>query len=99
MQFTTLLTVAFASMAAAAPDFEIGPVYTSKFTAKDQAQLASMTKAIFDAASSFQASVTARPEYSSALSQLSEFQKTHSGVPEGVTATDTIIQFSTTPEW
>ena len=86
MQFTTLLTVAFASMAAAAPDFEIGPIYTSKFTAKDQAQLASMTKAIFDAASSF-------------LSQLSEFQKTHSGVPEGVTATDTIIQFSTTPEW
>ena len=99
MQLTTLFTVAFASIAAAAPDFAIGPGFTTSFTAKNQAQLASVTKAIIDAASSYQASMTAQPEWSSAYSALVEFQQTGKNVPEGVTATETILEFFTTPDW
>lgn len=98
MQFTALLSVAFASIAAAAPDFAIGTKEYS-ISAKDTAQLNQITKAVIDAASSWQASVTAQPEYSSAWSELVEFQETHSGVPEGVTATDSIIQYASTPTW
>lgn len=100
MQFTTLLAVAFASVAAAAPapDFAIGTDYYS-VSATNSAQLSKITKALAEAASSWQASITAQPEYSSAWSELVEFQETHSGVPEGVTATDTIIPFATTPTW
>lgn len=96
MQFTTLLTVAFASIAAAAPDFAIG---TTRITAKDSAQLAAITKAIIDAGESWQASVTAQPEWSSAYSALVEYQKTGKNVPEGVTATDRILTYATTPDW
>lgn len=98
MQFTTFLAVAFASVAAAAPDFAIGTDYYS-ISATDTAQLSKITKALADAASSWQASVTAQPEYSSAWSELREFQETHSGVPEGVTATDSIVQYASAPTW
>ncbi|KAJ4339882.1 hypothetical protein N0V87_002820 [Didymella glomerata] len=98
MQITTLLAVAFASVAAAAPDFAIGTDYYS-ITATNTAQLSKITKALADAASSWQASVTAQAEYSSAWSELVDFQETHSGVPKGVTATDSIIQYASTPTW
>jgi len=100
MHFTTLLTVAFASVAAAAPnpDFAIGTDYYS-ISATNTAQLSKITKALADAASSWQASVTAQPEYSSAWSELVDYQETHSGVPKGVTATDSIIQYASTPTW
>ncbi|KAF3036999.1 hypothetical protein E8E11_005490 [Didymella keratinophila] len=100
MQFKTLLAVAFASVAAAAPnpDFAIGTDYYS-ISATNTAQLSKITKALADAASSWQASVTAQPEYSSAWSELVDFQETHSGVPKGVTATDSIIQYASTPTW
>jgi hypothetical protein len=95
MQFTTLLTITLASVAMATPDFAIGTKqYT--FSAADKSKV---TKAVMEAASSFHASVTAQPEYSSAWSELAEFQKTHSGVPEGVTATDSVIEFASTPTW
>lgn len=97
MQLTSLLTVAFASIAAAAPDFAIGT--GTVISAKDNAQLASLTKALVDAASSYQASLTAQPEWSSAWSQLVEFQSTGKNVPEDVTATDTILTYATTPDW
>ncbi|KAF2621712.1 hypothetical protein BU25DRAFT_233269 [Macroventuria anomochaeta] len=97
MQLTSFLTVAFASIAAAAPDFGIGT--GTRVTAKDSAQLASMTKALLEAASSYQASLTAQPEWTSAYSALVEFQETGKNVPEGVTATDRILTFATTPDW
>jgi len=97
MQLTSLLAVAFASIAAAAPDFAIGT--GTIISAKDNAQLASLTKALVDAASSYQASLTAQPEWSSAWSQLVEFQSTGKNVPEDVTATDTILTYATTPDW
>lgn len=97
MQFTTLLTMAFASIAAAAPDFAIGT--ESRFTAKDTAQLAAVTKALVEAAESYQASLTAQPEWTSAYSALVEFQQTGENVPEDVTATDVILTYSTTPDW
>ena len=54
MQFTTLLAVAFASVAAAAPnpDFAIGTDYYS-ISATNTAQLSKITKALADAASSW----------------------------------------------
>lgn len=97
MQLTTLFTVAFASVAAAVPDFAIGT--QSLFTAKDSAQLAAVTKALYEAASSYQASLTAQPQWTSAYSALVEFQQTGENVPEDVTATDTILTYSTTPDW
>lgn len=98
MQLTAILTMAFASVAMAAPDFAIGTKEYS-FSAKDTAQAAKLTKALAEAASSWQASVTAQPAYTSAWSELVEFQETHSGVPKGVTATDSIVQFASTPTW
>lgn len=97
MQYTSLLTVAFASIAAAAPDFAIGTGV--RFTAKNNAQLASVTKAVGEAISSHQASLTAQPEWSSAFSQLVEFQSTGVNVPKDVTATDKLLTYATTPDW
>ncbi|KAF1927113.1 uncharacterized protein M421DRAFT_421979 [Didymella exigua CBS 183.55] len=98
MQLTNFVTLALASVAVAAPDFAIGSKQYS-ISAKDTAQLNQITKAVIDAASSWHTSVTAQPEYSSAWSELVEFQQTHSGVPEGVTATDSIIKYASTPTW
>lgn len=97
MQLTTLLTMAFASIAAARPDFAIGT--GTRITAKDTAQLASITKAYVQAMESYQASLTAQPEWSSAYSALVEFQETGKNVPEDVTATDVVLTYTTTPDW
>ncbi|KAJ8116129.1 hypothetical protein OPT61_g2382 [Boeremia exigua] len=97
MQLTSFLALAFASAAAAAPDFAIGSGI--QFTAKDSSQFAAVTKALGEAASSYQASLTAKPEWSSAYSALVEFQETGKNVPEGVTATDRVLTFATTPDW
>lgn len=97
MHLTSFLTLAFAAAAAASPDFAIGSGI--RFTAKDSAHLAAVTKALGEAASSYQASLTAQPEWSSAYSALVEFQETGKNVPEGVTATDRILTFATTPDW
>lgn len=98
MQFTTLLALAFVSTAAAVPDFMIEPT-SIRVTAKDRSQLAAITKAVVEAAESWQASVTAQPEWSSAMSGLIEYQKTGKDVPKAVTATDTIMTFYTKPDW
>ena len=97
MRFSILLPVGFASVAVAIPDFAIGTQIL--FTATNQAQMDSVTKALVEAQSSWQASVTAQPEWSSAWSALVDFQKTHKGVPDDVTATDTIIEYESTPTW
>lgn len=96
MQFTTLLTVAFASVAAAVPDFAIG---VTSISAKDSSQLAAFTKAFVEAEEAWQASVTAKPEWSSAISGLIEYQKTGKDVPKAVTATDKVLTYYTTPDW
>ncbi|KAH6644672.1 hypothetical protein C7974DRAFT_384074 [Boeremia exigua] len=98
MQFTSFLTLALASVAAAAPDFAIGT--PTLITPKDRSELAALTKALYEAASSYQASLTAQPEWSSAFSALKEFQTTATmSVPSDVTATDKILTFATTPDW
>lgn len=97
MRFSSLFPLGFVSIVSAVPDFAIGTQFL--FTATNEAQLSSVSKALNDALSSYQASVTAQPEWSSAYSALVQFQKTHDGVPDDVTATDTIIQYATTPSW
>ncbi|KZM20368.1 uncharacterized protein EKO05_0006926 [Ascochyta rabiei] len=97
MKLTSFLIPALASIAAAAPDFAIGTQLT--VTAKDGAQLASITSAYVKAMQSWQASVTAKPEWTSAYSALVDFQETGKNVPEGVTATDVILTYATTPDW
>ncbi|KAG9202448.1 hypothetical protein G6514_004424 [Epicoccum nigrum] len=99
MQLTTVLACTLLSLGVTAnPDFVIGDNVQS-FTAKDKAEYAKITKAVIDAASSYQASVTAKPEWTSMWEALKEYQKTGKDVPEGVTATDRILTFSTTPSW
>ncbi|KAJ4362686.1 hypothetical protein N0V95_001394 [Ascochyta clinopodiicola] len=97
MKLTSFLIPALASIATAAPDFIIGSEVT--VTAKDRGQLASITSAYVNAILSWQASVTAKPEWTSAYSALVDFQETGKNVPEGVTATDAILTYSTTPDW
>jgi hypothetical protein len=99
MRFTALLPVVFASFAAAAPapDFAIGSGYL--YTASNQAQLDTVTKAVAQALSSHQASLTAQPEWTSAYSALVEFQETHRGVPDIVTDLEAVTVYATTPSW
>ncbi|KAF9695704.1 hypothetical protein EKO04_006503 [Ascochyta lentis] len=97
MKLTSFVIPALASIASAVPDFAIGTQYM--VTAKDGAQLASITSAYVKAMESYQASLTAQPEWSSAYSALVEFQETGKNVPEGVTATDRILTYTTTPDW
>lgn len=97
MKTTSLLIPALASVAAAAPDFAIGTNF--EVTLTNTAQAASITSAWAKALSSWQATLTAQPEYTSAYSALVEFQRTGDNVPEGVTATDRILTFTTTPDW
>lgn len=93
--------MAFASLAAAVaePGFAIAGGTSILFTVSDVAKYDQVTKDILQAYSSYDASVTAQPEWSSAFSQLVEFQKTHKGVPSGVTDLNTIIEYETTPSW
>jgi hypothetical protein len=96
MRTSHVLTLALASVASAIPDFAIGIDY---ITAKDSAQLSSMTAAYLSAISSFQASMTAQPQWSSAFSALKEYQMTGKNVPDEVTATDAVLTYATTPDW
>ena len=97
MRISSLFQLGFVSIAAAVPDFAVGTQFL--FTATNEAQLSSVSKALNNALSSYHASVTAQPEWTSAYSALVQFQKTHDGVPEDVTATDTVIQYASTPSW
>lgn len=94
MRFTSFLTLTLVSTVLA--DFGIGVDY---ITAKNSAQLASITAAYASALESFQASMTAQPQWSSARSALIEYQSTGKDVPEDVTATDIILTYTTTPDW
>ena len=99
MQLTTLLTCSLLSLGVTAlPDFVIA-TSAQRFTATNSAEYAKITKAVIDAASSYQATKTAAPEWSSMVDALIEYQKTGKNVPEGVTATDRILTFTTTPDW
>jgi hypothetical protein len=99
MQLTTLLTCSLLSLGVTAlPDFVIA-TSAQRFTATNSAEYAKITKAVIDAASSYQATKTAQPEWSSMVDALIEYQKTGKNVPEGVTATDRILTFTTTPDW
>jgi hypothetical protein len=99
MRFTTLLPVAFASIAAAAaaPDFAIGEGIL--YTATNEAELDAVTKAVIQALSTYQASLTVQPEWTSAYSALVEFQETHRGVPDIVTDLEAVTAYATTPSW
>ncbi|KAL5416312.1 hypothetical protein PMIN04_008206 [Paraphaeosphaeria minitans] len=100
MRFTSILPVAFASLAAAAAEPGIAIGETSiLFTVTDQAQYDQVTKDVLQAISAYQASVTAQPEWSSAYSQLVDFQKTHKGVPAALTDLSSDIQYTATPSW
>lgn len=99
MQLTTLLTCSLLSLGVTAlPDFAIA-TSPQMFTATDSAQLSKISKAVVDAVSSYQATKTAAPEWSSMVDALIEYQKTGDNVPEGVTATDRILTYTTTPDW
>lgn len=99
MQLTTLLTCSLLSLGVTAlPDFVIA-TSVQYFTAKNSGDFAKVTKALVDAASSYQATKTAAPEWSSMVDALIEYQKTGKNVPAGVTATDRILTFTTTPDW
>ena len=99
MHLTALLACSLLSLGATAlPDFVIA-TSLQRFTATNSAEYAKITKAVIDAASSYQATKTAAPEWSSMVDALIEYQKTGKNVPEGVTATDRILTFTTTPDW
>ena len=99
MQLTTLLTCSLLSLGVTAlPDFAIA-TSLQMYTATDSAQLSKISKAVVDAVSSYQATKTAAPEWSSMVDALIEYQKTGDNVPEGVTATDRILTYTTTPDW
>lgn len=97
MKTTSLLVLLLASIAAASPDFAIGT--ESHVTVTGVAEAASITSALGKALSSWQASATAQPEWTSAYSALVEYQETGKHVPEGVTATDRVLTYITTPDW
>lgn len=99
MKITSLLVPTLASLAAASPDFAIESRFEWEVTVTGAAQAASITSAYAAAVKSWQASVTAKPEWTSAYSALVEYQSTGKDVPEGVTATDTILTYTTTPDW
>ncbi|OAG07815.1 uncharacterized protein CC84DRAFT_1161888 [Paraphaeosphaeria sporulosa] len=92
--------MAFASLgvAVAEPAIAIGET-SILFTVTDQAQYDQVTKDVLQAMSSYQASITAQPAWSSAYSQLVEFQKTHKGVPAALTDLSTVVQYTATPSW
>ncbi|KAF1364539.1 hypothetical protein EJ07DRAFT_172558 [Lizonia empirigonia] len=97
MKTSSFIIPALASLAAAAPDFAIGSNF--EVTLTNITQAASITSAWVKALASWQATVTAQPEWTSAYSALVEFQETGENVPEGVTATDRILTYTTTPDW
>ena len=73
LKSTSLFTITLVSLAVAVSDFGIGADVT--VTAKNAAQLATLTRAYIDAIKSFQASATAQPEWLSTFSALIEYQK------------------------
>lgn len=104
MQLTTILPVIFASFAVAVAVPEPVVIFGTLLadvdvTVTDQAQYASVTQKVLHDLSTYQAALTARPEYSSYWSGLVEFQKTHKGVPSALVDPSTTLELTATPSW
>ncbi|OAL44310.1 hypothetical protein IQ07DRAFT_605085 [Pyrenochaeta sp. DS3sAY3a] len=69
------------------------------FSYKDEAQKESMTKAYVSAVESYYATITTGSEWNKAWDVLRAYQQTGRDVPAAVTATDTVLTYSTTPAW
>ncbi|KAF2834651.1 hypothetical protein M501DRAFT_1020630 [Patellaria atrata CBS 101060] len=51
------------------------------------------------AASTYITHLTAQPQFTSAIAALESIAATATDIPEGVTATDTVVTYTTTPAW
>ncbi|KAH7389818.1 hypothetical protein BKA66DRAFT_459862 [Pyrenochaeta sp. MPI-SDFR-AT-0127] len=69
------------------------------FSAKDDKQLASMTKAYASAVQSYYATLTTGADWTKAWDVMRAYQQTGRDVPGAVTATNTVLTYTTTPAW
>ncbi|KAF2124751.1 hypothetical protein P153DRAFT_434987 [Dothidotthia symphoricarpi CBS 119687] len=93
------LTLALLTPSTLAGFIILKPTSSSSLTLN--AQQASSISAKFDSAiSSYAAQVTTQPAYNSAWNELYAYESTgKKDIPEGVTATNTVVTYTTTPEW
>ncbi len=87
----TLLTLSLTTSALAF--FDIHPATA---TVKNAAHLSTLEAAYVSALQSYWAP---QPQFTSAISALVEYQRTGKDVPEEVTATSTLLTYTTTPDW